>query len=1002
MKRIVFLTFLLFAICGVASGQTTKAEKALTEVFNAYFDTYSLPGYGHFGRFKTEKVRINTRRKCIDVFPSDAFCSQPFTPARIDSVYAGLRAVLPADYQRYDLRVLTKNSRRIERLVPNQLRTEMADSRRLWGKIAYKGVPWVSPTSRPYEIARGLSGRHLAVNASHGRFYKLGKWRWQRPYLFCTTEDLLTQSFVYPYLIPMLERAGAVVLTTRERDPQTAEVVVDNDRPANDRLDEGASPATDGNVANCASNEGLYQETAQKNYAWSTAAIAGFALPSAHTDSLSAMMTDSVRPFTLGTVRQVATNTRGSKWAEAVWTPCIPKAGAYAVYVSYATVPGSVSDAHYTVVHRGGRTSFCVNQQMGGGTWVYLGTFDFDAGAQRSGRVVLTNESEQRGVVTADAVRFGGGMGQTARDTIGTSLLPRFFEGARYQAAWSGVPDSLYRMGDGTNDYTDDIRARSAMVNHAIGGSLFAPEERGWRVPIEMCLAIHSDAGYKPDSIYGSMAICTSEKKDGTVHYPSGLLRAASFDWASRLLADVQADLSATYGITWFRREMWDRNYGETRSPNIPAVIYEMFSHQNFTDLTFAHDPNFKQTLARAIYKSTLRHLYYMHDLKRPCIQPLAPKGFSALLAMNEKEVRLSWQPTLDPLEPTARPTGYVVYTRTDGEGFDNGRWVEGETTITLPINKGMRYDFKVTAVNEGGESAPSETLSVYCSTQRKAKHVLVVNGFTRLSGPARIQRPDSIGFDIDTDLGVPDRYTASFAGRQLNFDTIYARGEGPTAWGYCSNELEGRFIGGNTFDYAAQHGEAIAAAERFSYSSISKASFVSGDADLSHYDAVDYIAGAERDAPHNLLPYKSLDSETQEMLKGYLLQGGALMLSGSYIATDMLSNTERDFTARYLKYEYGGTAAADTTRYVQGLNLTIPIHRGLTAECYPLQAPDAIHPATPAAFTAFVYGGGQSAGIAYDGDDYRVVAMGFPFEAIADNATRKQAMEAILRFLTE
>ena len=49
------------------------------------------------------------------------------------------------------------------------------------------------------------------------------------PRLFCTTEDLFTQSFIIPYLIPMLENAGANVFTPRERDTQKQEVIVDND-----------------------------------------------------------------------------------------------------------------------------------------------------------------------------------------------------------------------------------------------------------------------------------------------------------------------------------------------------------------------------------------------------------------------------------------------------------------------------------------------------------------------------------------------------------------------------------------------------------------------------------------------------------------------------------------------------------------------------------------------------------------------------------------------------
>lgn len=44
-----------------------------------------------------------------------------------------------------------------------------------------------------------------------------------------TVEDLYTQSFVLPYLVPMLENAGANVLLPRERDCQTAEIIIDND-----------------------------------------------------------------------------------------------------------------------------------------------------------------------------------------------------------------------------------------------------------------------------------------------------------------------------------------------------------------------------------------------------------------------------------------------------------------------------------------------------------------------------------------------------------------------------------------------------------------------------------------------------------------------------------------------------------------------------------------------------------------------------------------------------
>ena len=59
---------------------------------------------------------------------------------------------------------------------------------------------------------------------------------------------------------------------------------------------------------------------------------------------------------------------------------------------------------------------FKVNQKMGGGTWVYLGTFGFDAGKSNACKVTLSNRSAKAGqTVTADAVKIGGGMGNIAR-----------------------------------------------------------------------------------------------------------------------------------------------------------------------------------------------------------------------------------------------------------------------------------------------------------------------------------------------------------------------------------------------------------------------------------------------------------------------------------------------------------------------------------------------------------------------------------------------------------
>ena len=164
----------------------------------------------------------------------------------------------------------------------------------------------------------------------------------------------------------------------------------------------------------------------------------------------------------------------------------------------------------------------------------------------------------------------------------------------------------------------------------------------------------------------------------------------------------------------------------------------------------------------------------------------------------------------------------------------------------------------------------------------------------------------------------------------------------------------------------------------------------------------VDYIAGLEKDADYNLRPYKSFPPAIQQTLTAYLKNGGNLFVSGAYIASDMQQPAEQDFTRNVLKYEYAGSAQADSTDTVIGLNLDIPIYRTPNDKHYATQAPDAILPTSTDAFSTFLYGGGQGAGIAYPGKDYRVLAIGFPFECIRETDIQVQAMDAIIRFLTE
>ena len=331
-KQILSFILSLTLLPTFAQSLESNVEERLQHFFSEY-----KPLSTNIGICKLESYQLDNDNRRLHIFPSKSFGYQPFTSENVKQIYNYLKSHLPGPVNYYDITIYA-DGKPIEELIPNFLRKKKDESR-LW-KREYKGDSWVKNISRPYIAKEGLEGRHIALWQSHGKYYKQDKdcWEWQRPRLFCTTEDMFTQSFVVPYLIPMLENAGAIVFTPRERDWQRNEVIVDND------------------------GSGIYQEIKSRKGKWEKAPTEGFAMK-------RSIYIDGQNPFTEGTARFAATEKKAEK-AFAQWIPNIPETGRYAVYVSYQSLPQSVSDAKYLVFHKGGVTEFLVNQKIGGGTWV--------------------------------------------------------------------------------------------------------------------------------------------------------------------------------------------------------------------------------------------------------------------------------------------------------------------------------------------------------------------------------------------------------------------------------------------------------------------------------------------------------------------------------------------------------------------------------------------------------------------------------------------------------
>ena len=1018
------------------------AQRADSATGAINLDTKALQRFSqgiNIGKIAVDSTAVTA--DSVRIFLNDALQNVPMRPDNVATIKKAIADGLPSGLKGRKLDVFV-NGCRLERLIPECYRPKHGDVVRFsafrnlpaegLGKSRFAIVPIVRNTDRPYTVKNGLQNRHIALWQSHGKYFEQGlnRWEWQRSRLFESVEDKFTQSFVLPYLVPMLENAGAYVMMPRERDTNPNEVVVDNDGVL------AASPYTEHNGASVWHNgDGTGFAYRQKQY------------------------TGFQNPFTDGTYREAATVRKASEASTVTWTPDIPQDGEYAVYVSYKTLPGSTDDARYTVHHKGGQTTFSVNQTMGGGTWVYLGTFAFAKGEQ--GCVTLSNVSKESGrIVTADAVRFGGGMGNIARMGDGdhikqyckgnrdgavadrnayqprldfvpmTSGYPRYLEGARYYMQWAGIPDSIYSPTHGANDYTDDYRDRGMWVNYLAGGTKACPDVRGLNIPIDLSLAFHSDAGtVSGDSIIGNLGIYQTSQYGGK--FADGTSRDLNRDLCDLVQTQIANDLRRQADPKWTRRGMWNQRYFEAWVPRVPAMLLELMSHENFSDMRYGLDPRFGFMVGRAVYKGILRFISYEYGYPY-IVQPLPVSHFAATFN-NKRQAVLTWQAERDSLEPTADARCFVVYKRIGNGDFDNGTVVR-KATYTTDIPADQVVSFKVTALNDGGESFPSEILSVGLNSQAKAKPVLVVNGFDRLSAPDDFKSSDDqlAGFLAEYDNGVPYKKLISYVGPMKEFRrAIPWTHDDASGFGDSYGTYERITVAGNTFDYPALHGSSIMKAG-YSFVSMSRAAACSdaaladttfdGHSLTAQYSAIDLILGKEKQSKFGRpglhpLAFKTFDLPMQHLLRAYCKAGGAVMVSGSYVGTDLWQNplakaneADKQFARDILKYQWREDRAcslgqvpyvvspltADTT--------SLNYYNKPNRESYVVESPDAIDPADDCAYTAFRYPeNGMSAGIVFGGnatDHWRTCVLAFPFEAIKSQTKRDELMGKILGYL--
>jgi len=1002
-KRFVFLIFfsLLLWLNACTSGRVDDKSKDYSHfdrtTRNAYVavDEFLQEGIANgtpvqlhkYSRIDT--ITINRDTKQIDIFLNKAIGTMPLRPQNTAALYGGMKQALGRKFKHYSI-TISSGGTAIEELIPNYYRGSKRsyDLSRM-PQAETQAQPIIRNLSKPGHASEGLYNRNIALWHSHGWYYeqKLDRWEWQRARVFHTVEDLLPMSFTLPYLVPMLENAGAQVFLPRERDTQTEEIIIDNDTPIKNNP---------------------YHEYDTRANPWTPSLNPGFAIG-------TPPYVSGDNPFTSGTSRSINADTTAT--AKIRWLPNVTKPGKYGVYISYASSDRNVTDAHYSIFHAGGRTDFLINQQMGGGTWIYLGSFFFNNSSDMDiERIELTNLSRETGEsVSADGVRFGGGMGNIARNGA-TSNRPRFTEAARYYLQFAGMPDSLvYNLNQDESDYKDDYQCRAEWVNY-LKGSPSGPNldrmAEGLKIPIDLSFAFHTDAGFtRNDTVIGTLSIYSSKGANDSLSFPDGMSRLANRDFADILQTQIVDDIRYKYDPAWTRRQLWDRGYSEAYRPNVPAALLELLSHHNFLDMKFALDPRFRFDASRSIYKAMVKFIATQHMLNYT-IQPLPVSHFQATFT-GTGQVALDWNPVTDPLEITANPEKYILYTRFEDEAFDNGVLIDDSYALVDSIIPGYIYSFKVTALNAGGESFPSEILSV-CQMESEKKPVLIVNGFDRISAAATIETDEYLGFADYWDEGVPDKYDINYIGTQYDFlaSSPWLDDDAP-GHGSSFGDYETKIIAGNTFDFPYLHGKSIKSAG-YSFVSTSDEAIMDGNLQINGYNIIDLILGEEKEIPGpkttSKREFKAFPKSFQKALSAYRENGGNLFISGAYVGSDLFDNhsdsLDIQFGQEVLGYNFrtdhavksGGVTSIDAGFYPPGQSFQF--NSEFRSDIYKVESPDAIEPFGPGSKTILRYSeNNTSAAIAHTGKS-NIVVFGFPFETILKRKSRDTVMLAILIFL--
>ncbi|OQP62580.1 hypothetical protein A3860_28225 [Niastella vici] len=741
--------------------------------------------------------------------------------------------------------------------------------------------------------AGALSGKTVWLSPGHG-WQNTGTglgFLTQRGTSNQLVEDFTTAETVDYYLLNYLINAGANVWSVRERDMNPAEIIVNND--------DGA-PA--------------YTETGT----WNSGTIAGYG----------------------GTYRTAAASSCGT--ATAVFTPTVATSGLYWVSVRYISGVNRATDVHYAIKHAGGTTQFTINQEIHGDTWVYLGQFYFFAGGNYN--VTISNQSaDSTQAIVADAIRLGGGIGQTPDCLNGgaASGRPRFEEAARQYARFQGHPPCR-----------EDVTVRPIYTEWELSKGLTS------EISNAVFVSFHTNAGGGTGTeSYRYNGLGSSQPN----------ITPGSTQLRDSIHKQIITDLRAGWRSTWTDRGVKTSNLGELRELHtIPGTLIELAFHDHVRDAADLREPEFRRMAARAIYKGILKFFNYRDSVPRIFL-PEEPTGVAAR-NMEHSRIQVSWKAPVTGGIYGDAATGYRVYVSENGRGFANAIDVK-DTNYVFKAHPDKTYFFKITAINAGGESFASSVVAAHTprhpgSYKHKPVAWLLVDGFDRLDASAMLLKNES---------------SALGNVRRMVLESM------------------------NNYNYMIEHGNGLAGCE-VAFDGVQNEVVAAGNVELSKYFAVDWYVGEESTANKSLDSTEKFFLKKYLDKGGRLLISGSEI--GWDLGRAASANADSSFYATYLKAVYISDGAGTynfngTTGFFNGVSGAFG--NGVNGK-YNVDFPDVIDTTGGSQLVLNYSGGtgtGAGAGVGYKGN-FRVLYFGFPVEAIVDDNVRNNLICQSVDYLSK